>query len=179
MISKLLVGSRAPDFNFESPWDNQNSFYGITKNKSVIIIFLRYIGCPVCQYEMASIRRKIDNVNQKNIMLFVVLQSTTEMIRSVAEKDDWPFTIICDPEGKIFRQYSVEKGNLLKYLNPIGLIAAAKSLMAGYSHGKFEGDETQLPAAFSITGDKTIKYAHYGNRVNDIPGIEELTKAFD
>ena len=28
-------------------------------------------------------------------------------------------------------------------------------------HGKFEGKETQLPAAFAMTADKIIKYAHY------------------
>ena len=60
------------------------------------------------------------------------------------------------------------------YLHPAGLIKAIKAISRGFRHGKFEGKETQLPAAFTMTADKIIKYAHYGENIGDIPSLAKM-----
>ena len=85
-----------------------------------------------------------------------------------------PFTIICDPQGQVFQIYGVEAGGIIKYLHPAGLIAAIKAVSRGFMHGKFEGKETQLPAAFAMTADKIIKYAHYGENISDMPSLASM-----
>ncbi|HEX3048090.1 MAG TPA: redoxin domain-containing protein [Bacillota bacterium] len=174
MFSKLSIGDKAPDFNFETPWDNGTNFYQATGNHIAILIFLRYIGCPICQVEMSRIKKNIDFADRKKAIVFIVLQSSPENVAAVASQEDWPFTIICDPQAKIFQQYQVETGGMIKYLHPAGLIAAVKAIHTGNRHGKFEGKETQLPASFIITPDKIIKYAYYGKRINDVPSLEIL-----
>ncbi len=176
---KLQPGTITPDFVFETPWDNKSNFYTAADNNPVILIFLRYIGCPVCQMEMANIKRNMHQVNQRKANVFVVLQSTPNTIASIAKKEDWPFAIICDPKAKIFNLYSVEQGDIFKYLNPIGIAATIKALVNGHKHGKFEGIETQLPASFVIASDKTIKYAYYGKRINDVPSLDTLVANID
>ena len=101
--------------------------------------------------------------------MFVFLQSSPETVASATNENDWPFLIVCDPQGAIFKKYAVEPGVILKYLHPAGIIAAIKSIGQGFRHGKFEGKETQLPAAFALNSMKVIKYAYYGKHISDIP----------
>jgi thioredoxin-dependent peroxiredoxin len=173
MNSKLTIAKKAPDFKFKTPWDDEADFYDAVGNHHAVLIFLRYYGCPVCQMEMAKIKQDIDLVRKKEVSVFVVLQSTPEIIASLIRKEDFPFTIICDPQGKIFQLYGVEAG-MIKYLHPAGLIAAIRAVSKGFMHGKFEGKETQLPAAFAMTADKLIKYAYYGNYISDIPSLDKI-----
>jgi len=44
----------------------------------------------------------------------------------------------------------------------------------GFKHGKYEGHETQLPAAFVVNPDKTIRLAHYAKNIVDMPTPEEI-----
>jgi peroxiredoxin len=169
MSSILTIGNKARDFRFKTPWDDEVKFYDAVGYNPAVLIFLRYYGCPVCQMEMAKIKQEIDLVSKKGGRVFVVLQSAPETLASLTKKEDWPFTIISDPEGKIFQLYGVDAGGIIKYLHPAGLFAAIKAISRGFRHGKFEGKETQLPAAFAMTGDKLIKYAHYGENISDMP----------
>ena len=169
MSAKLRVADKAPDFKFESPCDKERKFYEITGKRPAVLVFLRYIGCPVCQLAMADIKRDINLIEKKGAALFVVLQSSSSNIASVTKKEDWPFTIISDPQGNLFEQYNVEPGGILKYLHPAGLITVIRATFKGYMHGRFEGRETQLPAVFIVAPNKIITYAYYGKNISDIP----------
>jgi peroxiredoxin len=174
MNSKLTIGNKALDFKFKTPWDGEVNFYDAVGNNPAVLIFMRYYGCPVCQMEMAKIKQEINSAGKKGARVFVILQSETEIIASLIKKDDFPFTIICDPQGKVFQLYGVEAGGLVKYLHPAGLIAAIKAISKGFMHGKFEGKETQLPAAFAMAADKVINYAHYGTNISDMPSLDKI-----
>lgn len=174
MNSKLTIGNRALDFKFNTPWDDDVDFYDVVGNNPAVLIFMRYYGCPVCQMEMAKIKQEINSAEKKRARVFVILQSAPEIIASLIKEDDFPFTIICDPQGKIFRLYGVEAGGLIKYLHPSGLIAAIKAVSKGFMHGKFEGKETQLPAAFAMAADKVINYAHHGKNISDMPSLDKI-----
>jgi peroxiredoxin len=169
MSPRLGVGDTAPDFKFESPWDEEREFYETTGKRPAVLVFLRYIGCPVCQLAMADLKRDIKLIEKKGALLFVVLQSSSTNIANATKKEDWPFRIISDPSGNLFKQYYVEPGGILKYLHPAGLITAIRATVKGYMHGKFEGRETQLPAVFIIDPDKIITYSYYGKLISDTP----------
>ena len=174
MHAKLAMGDKAPDFRFKTPWDTEVNFYDAAGNNPAVLIFLRYYGCPVCQMEMAKIKQEIDLVRQKGGRVFVALQSAPATIASLITRDDFPFTIICDPQGKVFQLYGVEAGGIIKYLHPAGLIAAIKAISRGFKHGKFEGKETQLPAAIALNARKVIKYVHYGENISDVPSLTKM-----
>jgi peroxiredoxin len=171
MSSILTIGNKAREFRFKTPWDDEVNFFDAVGNNPAVLIFLRYYGCPVCQMEMAKIKQEIDLVRKKGGCVFVALQSAPETIASLIKRDDFPFTIICDPQGKVFQLYGVETGGIIKYLHPAGLIAAINAISRGFRHGKFEGKETQLPAAFAMTADKIIKYGYYGENIGDMPSL--------
>ncbi len=176
MNLKLKPGDSALDFRFDSPWKSDQAFYQTIANKPAAVVFLRYIGCPVCRMEMANLKKKIDLFNQKEAKVFVVLQSSPATIASLGKQEDWPFTIVCDPDAEVFKLYHVEPGGIFKYLHPAGLIAAIKATFQGFMHGKFEGRETQLPAGFVVAADKTITFSYYGKNISDTPPPETLAE---
>lgn len=171
---QLKTGDIAPDFPMDTPWETGKFFYKNTGKNPAVLIFLRYQGCPVCQMEMARIKKNIDRFKQKNARVYVILQSQRQTVASLSDSGDWPFTIICDPDGVLFQLYGVAPGGFLKYLHPAGLVAAVKATFAGFRHGKFEGRETQLPAAFAVAPDRYIRYAYYGKTISDVPDPETL-----
>ncbi len=175
MIDRLHSGDAAPDFDFETPWKDPSTLYNVLKNGPVMLIFLRYIGCPICQIEMSKIRNDIKIASNRKTTVLVVLQSSIETISDTCKEDDWPFKIVCDPKARIFKRYSVEAGGIIKYLHPLGIMAAIKAIFLGKRHGKFEGKETQLPAAFVISSERIITFSYYGKRIDDVPSLKELT----
>ena len=168
LSTQLKVGDKAPNFQFDTPWRSSQDFYGTVQNKDSVLVFLRYHGCPVCQMEMANLRRDIELFNQKDARVLVFLQSSTATLSPQLKEEDWPFEIVCDPKGTIFQLYAVEP-NLMRYLHPAGMIAAIKAMCKGFLHKKFEGKETQLPASFVVKSDKSIKYLYYGKNISDVP----------
>ena len=72
MYSKRAIGDKAPDFKFQTPWDDEAGFYDTVGDKPAVLIFLRYYGCPVCRMEMAKIKQEIDLVRQKGGCVFVL-----------------------------------------------------------------------------------------------------------
>jgi peroxiredoxin len=179
MRKQIKVGDNAPNFQFDTPWRSSQDFYETIQHQNAILVFLRYYGCPVCQMEMANFKREIELFSQKGARVFVVLQSSSATLLPLLKESDWPFDIVCDPKGKIFQLYAVEPGGILKYLHPGGLIAAIKATSRGFIHKKFEGKETQLPAAFVIKPDKTIKYVYYGKNISDVPKPSTLAENID
>jgi len=172
----IKTGDKAPNFQFDTPWASSQDFYETIQHQNAIFVFLRYHGCPVCQMEMANLKRDIELFNQKETRIFVFLQSSTATLIPLLNEEDWPFNIVCDPKGIIFQLYAVEPGGIIKYLHPAGLISAIKATARGFAHKKFEGKETQLPAAFIIKSDKTIKYAYYGKNISDVPKPSTLAE---
>lgn len=169
IMTRLKEGDKAPDFCFDTPWETGREFHAGSAGKPSVLLFLRYIGCPVCGMEMAAYRRHIGLIEGKGARLFVILQSPAATIADGTGRQEWPYTVVCDPQGLIFRQYGVAAGGLLRYLHPAGLTAAVKATLKGFRHGKFEGRETQLPAVFIVAPDGSIQYAHYGAHVADVP----------
>lgn len=56
MQENLAIGMKTPDFNFMTPWKNENNFYDCMEGKKNFLIFLRYIGCTTCQLEINNLR---------------------------------------------------------------------------------------------------------------------------
>ena len=174
--SQMKVGDNAPDFKYITPWEKDKGFYESAGKKPAVLVFLRYLGCPVCQIDMANLKSEIGLVKKKGASLFVIIQSSPDVVASSTNKEDWPFTILCDPQRSIYQLYHVSSGNILKYIHPAGLIAAVTATFKGYRHCKFEGKETQLPAVFVVGGDKVLNYVHYGRHIADIPSTQTFLK---
>ena len=61
-------------------------------------------------------------------------------------------------------------GDGLEKLQAKGAAAAE----AGFSHGKYEGNEQQLPALFIVDAAGKVLTAHYARDIMDMPTIDEV-----
>ena len=61
----LTVGDKAPNFQFDTPGASSQDFFETIQHQDAILVFLRYHGCPVCQMEMANLKRDMELFTQK------------------------------------------------------------------------------------------------------------------
>ena len=87
-----------------------------------------------------------------------------------------PFDIICDPSQSLYKEFEIgsvaEKADLFDEEGK-KFIAAIKA-SGEFPHGKYEGDELQLPASFVVDRDLNVVYSRYGKRANDVISPDDL-----
>ena len=177
MKQKLTPGMNAPNFTYDTISEQSLDFYKAVGGKRSVIFFLRYIGCPVCHMKIYDLISDHKDFSAAGLQVYVVLQSTQASVNEALAGVKMPFTIVCDPEEKVFSLYGVAPGNLFGYLAPSVIMKAMKASSAGFKHGKKEGKEMQLPAVFIINGDGKIAYAHYGKNIGDVPDNQIILNA--
>ncbi|MBU1055590.1 MAG: AhpC/TSA family protein [Proteobacteria bacterium] len=176
MNGLFSIGDTAPDFSFETLWNGNNSFYNMLEQSKVFLLFLRYIGCPLCRIKIDELIRDLDQFEAHGVRPVAVLQSAPEVMRDQKEQKEIPLTVVCDPKAEIFEQYGVKVGSIFRYLTPSVIRKGLASNKLGYGHGKYEGREKQLPAVFLVDTDRIIRYAYYGKNVGDVPENSTLLK---
>ena len=157
---KLRPGDPAPPFSLESVNHGMVSLEDY-RGKVMLLIFSRYFGCPVCQYEWDDL---IDLREEAGVEVVYFTQSSPENARLYLEGDPADFPVIPVPEEdgryRVYDDYGV---------GSIGLRTGAKLLMrarearrAGKTHGEYEGRETQSPADFIVDVEGRIHRANVG-----------------
>lgn len=174
MKETITVGMRAPDHTFNTPWEKDIRLSDLAKDKRTFLIFLRYMGCPLCQMKISRLKKDWERFREANLNVVVVLQSEPENITSQVNREEIPFHIACDPDETFFHLYGVMPGSIFRYATPSVIKKAMQAKKMGFSHGKSEGKEMQLPAVFLIGKDMKVEYAYYGGNVGDVPENDDL-----
>lgn len=178
-MAKLEVGQVMPDFEYVTPFSGSHTLSDTAaKAKKTALVFLRYWGCPLCQYDIHLLAQAHGEICAGGGQLLVVLQSDPAgLAEKLGKPDALPFDIICDPEQKLYKQFGIEAAaNMAKMadLKMVGRMVKATKL--GIRHGEYEGEEKQLPGAFVVDSACRILYAHYARSVSDMPDGAELAK---
>ncbi len=180
-MAKVKVGDKLPDFVYDTPFETGVRL-GQTAQKAArtAVLFLRYYGCTMCQYEIHQYAVEYEKIRAAGGQVLVVLQSAPETLREQVKPGELPFDVICDPEQKLYRLLEIAPAaERVKVTDPAALEKIEKKNAAGFQHGKFEGDELQLPATFVVDSALEVVYAHYGVWNGDTPdpdGLVELLK---
>lgn len=178
-MKKLEIGQIMPDFEYVTPFSQGHTLAETAaKAPKTALVFLRYWGCTLCQYDIHLLAQSYDEIRAKGGQLFVVLQSDPGLLaRELGAEDALPFSIICDPEQKLYKAFGIEAAASMAKMADLKMLGKViKATKAGYKHGTYEGEEKQLPAAFVVDADCRILYAHYAASVSDMPDASELAK---
>ena len=175
-VKKLVVGETIPDFTFDTAFQQGLSLYEEIKDSTkTAILFLRYYGCTLCQYDIHVLSKNHTEITSNGGKILVVLQSKPETIAKDINEDSLPFTIICDPTMHLYQQFDIQPAkSKMEMADALTMMKITKATALGFKHGEYEGDEMQLPASFVVLPNGEITYAHYGKSVSDIPSIDEL-----
>ena len=176
---KLTQGAKMPNFTYLSPYrEGEQSFEEFANGKRTYVVFLRYYGCTVCRVDMHNFKNRFSDFEERKTNLLVVLQSDPAVVAEEAEKGTFPFEIACDPTQKIYKDFEIEPAKSKLRLAGSGVFKLVSKMneakKLGFEHGKFEGDEEQLPAIALVEADGTISYVHYAKNISDMPTVDEM-----
>lgn len=177
---RLQVGDMMPDRKITAAFGTADTLYQLIGGKNTLIWAVRYIGCPPCHYDTTMLARRWERFQSAGANVIVVMQSDPEVLREATAGEDIPFDIVCDPEMAFYRALDIRPAATMEEAR--GDEAQTKKLMAkgkacaelGYTHGKYEGDEMQLPAVFVVSGEGKVLYAHYAAAIADLPDYDEM-----
>lgn len=176
-MAKLKNGDAMPDFCYNTPFRSGvalSQTAGQVKGKTAVI-FLRYYGCTLCQYDIHRYVQHYDDVRAAHGQLLVVLQSDPMKLAQQLSPDDLPFEIICDPNRAFYKELDIAPASsMVKMAGVKTAVKVARATAAGFKHGEYEGDELQLPAVFVMDKSLNLSHVYYGKTVDDVPTPEAL-----
>jgi len=174
-MNEIKRGMKAINFEFNTPWSNKKYIFDEIDNKKTVLLFLRFYGCRISQLDMSKLEENYHNFIELNSQVFIVLQTDPFIIRERIKKNDLPFTIICDPEHKIYKLYGVKSSNK-KVINQNYIDKLNEAKKKGFIKIPNNNKEikTQLPASFIINSRKEIEHVKYGSDSGDILSIDKL-----
>ena len=156
---KFEVGKKLEPFCCDTICQDGVSAEDLTEGLPTMFLFLRYYGCRICQLDLRDLDLGYEAVRRAGGRVVAVLQSKREILEAAAEEKPFPYTVICDPDQKLYRQFEILPAADRDELK--GGDAPKKSARAvemGLVHGEYEGNELQLPAAVLVDGEMTVRY---------------------
>lgn len=178
-MGKVRKGQKLKDFTYDTPFEQNVKFSKTVKRvkHETALVFLRYYGCPLCQLDIHEYAENYEKITKKGDQILVVLQSDPVKLAEQIGPDDLPFDIICDPDRKLYKKFGVKHA-----LTPLGMLGTGtlpkllKAKKMGFSHGEYEGVETQLPALIVVGQNRKVKYRKYYKSADAAPDADELKK---
>ncbi|MDO4459529.1 MAG: redoxin domain-containing protein [Clostridia bacterium] len=177
-MARITAGEKLPDFKVDTSKKRGTSFSEIAGGKPTMFVVLRYIGCPSCRYDVHCLAEKYSEFEAKGVNVAVVMQSSIENLEKALADANIPFPIVADTDMQVYKTLAIDPakdmpglvGGDMEKLQAKG----AKCQALGFEHGEYEGIEEQLPAFFYVEGDLTVKVAHYGTTIMDMPTAEDM-----
>ena len=143
--------------------------------------FRRFSGCPICNLHLRSFASQNEKLLEWKVNEIVIFHSPQQELSPFV--NDLPFSIIADPEKKLYRQFGVEsswksiftprilkavlKGSIFSFWE---MIFKGKPLPPIKPHGGSYG----VPADFLISEEGEIIACKYGKHADDQWSVEEL-----
>ncbi|MFK8138031.1 MAG: SelL-related redox protein [Bdellovibrionales bacterium] len=153
----------------------QKSLLDYSKEKKVMMVFLRHSGCTFCRETLGDLIRHEDQLEELGVQIVFVHMS--EGFHEQKMKEKFPFKNaiwISDRNKSIYSQFGLKRGSLLELFGPKVIMEGYKAgIKKQHGVGKLDGDGMQMPGIFSIIDGETTwihKYDHAG----DTPNFKEL-----
>ena len=172
--SKLTAGAQAPDFTVADARGNRIQLSEFQGRLNVVLVFLRYAGCPICQLSLQELKNAYAGFQARDAQVIAFVQSPADTLNKSGNVDAFPFPIIPDPEEAIYKLYHVGSGALGALLAPDTLRRGLKATLKGHKQGKMEGNTWQLPGDFIVDKNGVLKLARVGRNMGDNLSPEDL-----
>lgn len=179
-MAKLSAGNIFPDYTVTTQFEDGTTISRIAGGKPLMLVVLRYIGCPSCRYDVHMLQVNYERFAEKGVTVAVVMQSTPESIRAALKDEPLSFPVICDPEYKLYNDLEIKpagsREEMLGSEETLQKFRKKREAIRelGFIHGEYEGIEEQLPAFFYMNEKLKVITAHYAEGIGDMPTAEEM-----
>jgi len=104
----LQPGQQAPDFVLKDENDNEVSLSSLLADGSLILYFYPADFTPGCTREACAIRDIHKDIQAAGLRVAGVSPQDAESHARFRDKHQLPFTLLCDPDKQVIRQYDVD-----------------------------------------------------------------------
>lgn len=172
----LKVGDKAPDFEV-TDFKNKKQVL-LEHGKPILLTFFRHAGCPMCNLRTREMILAHDKMANYGLKILTVFESPTKSIKRDVGRQNPPFSIIPDPERKLYKLFGVS----ISWVGFVKIfIARPKHVFeAIFKNGfipKFGEATPMMPADFLIDSDGIIRVAYYGKDIGDHLPCDDLYTA--
>jgi len=155
--------------------NKDNNLYEMSKERPVLLVFLRHFGCIYCREALDDLSRLKAEIEQRNVKLVLVHLSELDLARTYLEKyglED--VEQISDPKCHVYAKFGLVKGSMGQLF---GLKVWARGLgqmTKGRMYSlKQVGDAFQMPGLF-ILAQGGVKEMYLYNSIADKPKYLKL-----
>ncbi len=138
-MTKLEIGQIMPDFEYVTPFSSGHTLEETAaKAPKTALVFLRYWGCPLCQYDIHLLAQAHAELTAKGGQLLIVLQSDPKGLAEKLERENaLPFPIICDPEQQLYKAFCIEPASSMAKMADLKMVGRIiKATKLGFKHGQ-------------------------------------------
>lgn len=168
---KLHNGDRYIDFTI-SDYDGKSITLSEIKGKKILLSFYRYASCPLCNLRVHELIKRYPEYQHHGLFILSFFESDRESMAEYVGRQDTPFSLIPDPERRVYSLYRVES-SLFKYIKGLMNGRLREAIKMGFHIGKMENKKTLVPADFLIE-DGIIKKVYYGKDISDHIPFSEI-----
>lgn len=129
-----------------------------------------------CKQQVAQLRDYVPRIHEAGAELVVVGNGSPEHARWFIEDTGVDVPLYTDPTLKVYEAADARSG-LLTSLNPGAIIAAVRTMLAGFRQSKTMGHGFQQGGVLVITSDGDVPYHYVSRHAGDHPDPEEIITA--
>ena len=104
----IVEGKKAPDFTLDADDGKQVSLRDYI-GKKVVLYFYPKDNTPGCTREAVEFRDVAEEFEKEGAVIVGVSKDSVKSHQKFKEKNDLPFTLLSDPDGKVLDLYGVWK----------------------------------------------------------------------
>ncbi|MFZ5999056.1 MAG: redoxin domain-containing protein [Bacteroidota bacterium] len=171
--------TKASDFTAQTI-DGKNFSLSSLRGKKIYLSFYRNGACALCNLRVHELSQRQADFDNAGIVVIAVFESSVEDMAPFVGKQKLAFTLLSDPEGKIYQQYGIQSSQeLVSRVMSSGSANArvAEASAAGFQLVKQEGSNFfRIPAEVLIDEDFNIVKLHHADQLTNHLPIKEVLR---
>ena len=124
-------------------------------------------------------RRNKKSFEKAKAQVVLVGMGTPAESAEFASRYDVPFSIVADPEKKLYRKFDLKQMSTLGFFSPSVVLKGVSAIVGGHGIGMPQGDVRQLPGVFVINTAGEIVFSHFSGHPADHPDVKTILAAID
>ncbi len=122
-------------------------------------------------------RDKENDFRKANACVLLVGMGSPKASEEFLKRFQVPFSMICDPERKLYDGYGLKRMGVLRFLSPSLALKSLSAVAQGNMVGMPEGDVKQLAGVFIINTSGHVRFRHLSADPADFPPVEDVLAA--
>jgi len=146
----------------------------LSDGRSVLVVFLRHLGCTFCREALADIARRREAIESEGVRIVLVHMGTDEQAETLFRRYGLADVArVSDPQQRLYEAFELQRarpGQLFGWREVVRGLAAT---LRGHGVGRLMGDARQMPGVFLVR-DRAIIRQFRHRHASDRPDYGEL-----